>query len=71
MITTQPGHNVSITMEAAFSVEALEEALAKHGKPEIFDTDQGSQFTGTAFHRPAEHISHWRLLNFFDLICQD
>jgi hypothetical protein len=29
MITTQPGHNVSITMEAAFSVEALEEALAK------------------------------------------
>ena len=30
-------------------VEALEEALAKHGKPEIFNTDQGSQFTGAAF----------------------
>jgi putative transposase len=40
---------LSITMEAAFCVEALEEALAKYGKPEIFNTDQGSQFTGTAF----------------------
>jgi putative transposase len=40
---------VSITMEAAFCVETLEEALAKHGKPKIFNTDQGSQFTGAAF----------------------
>ena len=40
---------VSITMEAAFCVEALEDALACHGKPEIFNTDQGSQFTGAAF----------------------
>jgi putative transposase len=40
---------VSITMEASFCVDALEEALAKHGKPEIFNTDQGSQFTGAAF----------------------
>jgi putative transposase len=40
---------VSITMEAAFCVETLEEALAKHGKPEIFNTDQGSQFTGATF----------------------
>jgi putative transposase len=40
---------VSITMEAAFCVETLEEALAKHGKPTIFNTDQGSQFTGAAF----------------------
>ena len=40
---------VSITMEAAFCVETLEEALAKHGKPDIFNTDQGSQFTGSAF----------------------
>ena len=40
---------VSITMEASFCVEALEEALAKHGKPEIFNTDQGSQFTCPAF----------------------
>jgi putative transposase len=40
---------LSITMEAAFCVEALEEALATHGKPEIVNTDQGSQFTGAAF----------------------
>ena len=40
---------VSITMEVAFCVETLEDALAKHGKPEIFNTDQGSQFTGMAF----------------------
>jgi putative transposase len=41
--------SVSITMEAAFCVETLEDALARHGKPEIFNTDQGSQFTGAAF----------------------
>ena len=40
---------VSITMEADFCVEALEEALARYGKPEIFNTDQGSQFTSLAF----------------------
>jgi putative transposase len=40
---------LSITMEAAFCVETLEDALARHGKPEIFNTDQGSQFTGQAF----------------------
>jgi len=40
---------LSITMEAAFCVEALEDALARHGKPDIFNTDQGSQFTGSAF----------------------
>ena len=42
-------HRVSITMEADFCVEALEEAIGKHGKPEIFNTDQGSQFTSEAF----------------------
>jgi putative transposase len=36
---------LSITMEAALCVETLEDALARHGKPEIFNTDQGSQFT--------------------------
>ena len=40
---------LSITMEAAFCVETLEDALARHGRPEIFNTDQGAQFTGTAF----------------------
>jgi putative transposase len=40
---------VSITMEVAFCVETLEDALAHHDKPDIFNTDQGSQFTGVAF----------------------
>ena len=40
---------LSITMEAAFCVEALEEALARHGRPEILNTDQGSQFTSHDF----------------------
>src|SRR6201989_1699846 len=40
---------LSITMEAAFCVETLEDALARHGKPDIFNTDQGSQFTSAAF----------------------
>jgi putative transposase len=40
---------VSITMEASFCVETLQEALARHGKPEIFNTDQGSQFICEAF----------------------
>ena len=40
---------VSITMEASFCIETLEDALAKHGKPGIFNTDQGSQFTCEAF----------------------
>jgi putative transposase len=40
---------LSITMEAQFCVEALQEALVKHGPPEIFNTDQGSQFTSADF----------------------
>jgi putative transposase len=40
---------LSITMEAAFCIEALEEALARHVRPEIFNTDQGSQFTSREF----------------------
>jgi len=40
---------VSITMQADFCVEALEDALGRYGNPEIFNTDQGSQFTGMAF----------------------
>jgi putative transposase len=40
---------LSNTMDASFCVAALEEALARFGKPEIFNTDQGSQFTSTAF----------------------
>ena len=40
---------LSNTMDVDFCVEALEAALARHGKPEIFNTDQGSQFTSLAF----------------------
>jgi putative transposase len=40
---------LSITLEVAFCLEAVEEALARHGRPEIFNTDQGSQFTSAAF----------------------
>ena len=40
---------LSNTMDVSFCLEALEEALSKHGKPEIFNTDQGSQFTSVAF----------------------
>jgi putative transposase len=40
---------LSITMEADFCIEAVEEALAMNGKPEIFNTDQGSQFTSLPF----------------------
>ena len=40
---------LSSTMDVDFCVEALEEALAHHGKPEIFNSDQGSQFTSLAF----------------------
>jgi len=40
---------LSITLETEFCLDAVNEALARHGKPEIFNTDQGSQFTSMAF----------------------
>ncbi|WP_245815234.1 IS3 family transposase [Shimia gijangensis] len=40
---------LSNSMDADFCVEALKEALMKHGKPEIFNSDQGSQFTSGAW----------------------
>jgi putative transposase len=40
---------LSNTMDSRFCIEALEEALARFGRPEIFNTDQGSQFTAAAF----------------------
>lgn len=42
-------HRVSITMDASFCVEALEEALRRYGQPDIVNTDQGSQFTSAEF----------------------
>ena len=46
---------VSITMQADFCIEALEEALGRYGKPEIFNTDQGSQ---GGFNRSSQHWLH-------------
>ena len=40
---------LSNTLDSDFCVEALEDALAHHERPEIFNTDQGAQFTSTAF----------------------
>jgi len=40
---------LSNTMDVSFCLSALEEALARFGKPEIFNTDQGTQFTSAAF----------------------
>jgi putative transposase len=45
---------LSTTLDAAFCVEALQEALVKHGKPEVFNTDQGCQFTCEDFTRVLE-----------------
>jgi len=42
-------HRVSNSLDTQFCVEALEEAIAVHGAPEIFNTDQGSQFTSDDF----------------------
>jgi putative transposase len=40
---------LSITMNVSFCIAALEDALARHDKPEIFNTDQGGQFISAAF----------------------
>jgi putative transposase len=40
---------VSNTMEIEFCIDALNEAIERYGAPEIFNTEQGSQFTGDAF----------------------
>lgn len=42
-------YRISNTMEASFCIEALKEAITKYGTPEIFNTDQGSQFTCNNF----------------------
>lgn len=40
---------VSISLDATLCIKAWEEALARHGRPAIFNSDQGAQFTSTAF----------------------
>jgi putative transposase len=62
---------LSITMEAEFCIEALDEALARHGRPEIFNTDQGSQFTSALpvfFSTPASP-SAWMAKDLGEIMC--
>jgi len=40
---------VSVTLDSSFCIAAVEEAIARYGRPEIFNTDQGAQFTSAAF----------------------
>ncbi len=47
---------LSNTLTADFCVEAVEEAIARYGKPEIFNTDQGSQFTSRDFVTPLKEL---------------
>lgn len=42
-------HRAAITLEAMHAVEAIEEAFARYGQPDIVNTDQGSQFTAAVF----------------------
>ena len=42
---------VSISLESDFCIEALEDAIERHGQPKVFNTDQGSQFTSKNFIR--------------------
>ena len=45
---------ISNTLDTAFCIEALKEALSRYGAPEIFNTDQGAQFTSDAFTKVLE-----------------
>jgi len=49
---------ISNSMEASFCVDCLRQAIDEHGKPEVFNSDQGSQFTSEAFHRCAQSKRH-------------
>ena len=49
-------HRVSITMDTEFCIEALQEAIARHGAPQIMNTDQGSQFTSDDFIKELQDI---------------
>ena len=42
-------HRLSNTLDAGFCVEAMQEAIARYGTPDVFNTDQGAQFTSEAF----------------------
>ena len=49
---------LSNTMDAGFCVDCLEEAIKAYGTPEIFNSDQGSQFTSDCFHRRIDRERH-------------
>lgn len=51
-------HRISISMTADFCIEAFNKAIAQYGTPEIFNTDQGSQFTKPRFHADTERQSY-------------
>lgn len=57
VLLANSGDQSSRTMDAGFCVEALNYALARYGKPEVFNTGQGSQFTSFGFRVPARHRS--------------
>jgi putative transposase len=50
---------LSNAMDTSFGIEAVEEAIEKHGRPEIFNTDQGAPFTSEAFTGRLERFSNW------------
>jgi transposase InsO family protein len=47
-------------MDASFCVDCLEDALRAHGKPEVFNSDQGSQFTSHAF---TDGVGRWTIFS--------
>ena len=54
----------SNTLDSAFCIDALEEAIAKYGCPDIFNTDQGSQFTAEEFTNTLAEVKNG-LANYF------
>ena len=50
-----PAWRVPISLDAELRIEALEDALVRYGKPAIFNSNQGSQFTSTAFTTVLHH----------------
>jgi transposase InsO family protein len=57
---------LSNTLDTGFCVDALEEAIDRFGAPDIFNTDQGAQFTSSAF---TDVLKHHDMLNIIIFIC--
>ena len=56
---------VSNTLTTDFCLDAVNEAIHRYGTPEIFNTDQGSQFTGTDFTRLLKDLCHHGVVHLF------